>query len=764
MDTIAPDAVQDDLSRQLREVILRQWGFATLRPLQERAMRAVLAGRDSLLVLPTGGGKSLCYQAPAVLRGEITVVISPLISLMKDQVDALRENGVPAVQLNSSLSPEEIREGESAILRNEVRLVFASPERMATNAFRRLLAQANVRTFAIDEAHCISHWGHDFRPEYRQLKQLKQLFPQASIHGFTATATERVRTDIVAQLGLCDPELLVGNLDRSNLTYRITPRHNPMGQVFECINRHKGEAGIIYCIRRRDVDDLTLDLKNAGINVLPYHAGLTIAERKSTQIAFADEKCDVVVATVAFGMGIDRSNIRYVLHTGMPKSIEHYQQETGRAGRDGLEAECFLLYSGSDAITWKKLLEKSASELGENIDPEFLQSAYRHIADMEAFCRPIKCRHQWLVEYFGQTLSSDNCQACDLCLGELPELPEGHTVAKKILSCVARVNENFGVGHVVSVLRGENIAAIREREHDKLSTYGLLREFSKSDIRDYVQQMIGLGVLDRVGDDYPILKLNAASWDVMKDRQTVRLLYIPVPEKETCSKPTKRSKAETASWEGVDHELFEALRVLRREFAESRGVAPYMVLSDATLRELARVRPSSLEGLRMIYGIGEAKLRDYGQPFLNLVDQHCAARQLTRDNPHSTPVAPPPEKGSSRPPSAAKLNAFEMFRKQASIDDVVAKTGRSRATVGEYLGEFIRAERPVSIAAWVSDDIYGQIAAIARREGTDRLKPIFVALEEQVSYEIIRAVVSHLSDGGFQNSEIEVQEDANSSG
>lgn len=746
MDTTASESVQDDLSQRLREVIARQWGFASLRPLQERAMRAVLAGRDSLLVLPTGGGKSLCYQAPAVLRGEITVVISPLISLMKDQVDALRENGVPAVQLNSSLSPEEIREGENAILRNEVRLVFASPERMATSSFRRLLAQANVRTFAIDEAHCISHWGHDFRPEYRQLKHLKQLFPQASIHGFTATATERVRADIVAQLGLQNAEVLVGNFDRPNLTYRVVPRGNLMGQVFDCLDRHKGEAGIIYCIRRRDVDDLTMALKSRGINALPYHAGLTPEVRKETQTAFADEKCDVVVATVAFGMGIDRSNVRYVLHTGMPKTIEHYQQEAGRAGRDGLEAECVLLYSGSDAVTWKFLLEKSTGDSEQPVDPEYLQHAYRHIADMERYCLPITCRHRSLVEYFGQTYEAENCQACDLCLSDAEAHPDSQVIAKKILSCVARVKESFGVGHVISVLRGENIVAIREREHDKLTTYGLLREFSKSDLRDYVQQLIGLGVLERVGDDYPILKLNAASWDVMKDRQTVRLLYIPVLEKETAGKPSKRSKAETASWEGVDHELFEALRVLRREFAEQRGVAPYMILSDATLRELARVRPSSLEGLRMIYGIGEAKLRDYGEPFLGAVNQHCGVRTLSRDNPRSAPVSAPPEKGSSRPPSAAKLTAFEMFRRGESLDDVVAKTGRSRTTVADYLGEFIRTERPESIAVWVPDDIYQQVAAAARREGTERLKPIFVALEEKVPYDIIRAVVSHLPE------------------
>src|SRR5262245_23569647 len=364
-------------------VIRRHWGFETLRPLQAAAMRTVLDGRDSLLVLPTGGGKSLCYQAPAIVRGDTTVVISPLISLMKDQVDGLRGCGVPALQLNSSLSTEEQRAGERAVLEGKIRLLFASPERLATGAFRSLLKQIHVRRFAIDEAHCISHWGHDFRPEYRQLGDLKKLFPQASIHAFTATATQQVRGDIVSQLGLNAAEVLVGNFDRPNLFYNVVPRYNEYEQAFEVLQRHKGEAGIIYCLRRRDVDEMTDALKRAGVNALPYHAGMEAPERKRVHDLFSDEQCDVVVATVAFGMGIDRSNIRYVLHTGMPKSIEHYQQETGRAGRDGLEAECTLLHSTGDATLWKKIVQKSAAESETPIDPEYFENVYRHLDDRE---------------------------------------------------------------------------------------------------------------------------------------------------------------------------------------------------------------------------------------------------------------------------------------------------------------------------------------------------------------------------------------------
>src|SRR6516164_3363649 len=346
----------------LLEVIKHHWGFRALRPLQEPAMRAVVDGRDSLVVMPTGGGKSLCYQAPAVLRGGTTVVVSPLISLMKDQVDSLQAYGIAAAQLDSSLSPAERFAYEQDVRDGAVRLLFVSPERLMMPEFCNLCRQAGVKTFAIDEAHCISHWGHDFRPEYRMMSKIKEVFPGASVHGYTATATEQVRADICKQLALTRPLVLVGNFDRPNLTYRVLRRTDMDKQILEVLARHTGEAGIIYCLRRRDVDEIHATLRQKGHKALPYHAGMNGDERKRVQDAFIAEECDLIVATVAFGMGIDRSNIRFVLHTAMPKSIEHYQQETGRAGRDGLEAECVLLHSAQDYFTWKMILEKSAEE------------------------------------------------------------------------------------------------------------------------------------------------------------------------------------------------------------------------------------------------------------------------------------------------------------------------------------------------------------------------------------------------------------------
>jgi ATP-dependent DNA helicase RecQ len=729
----------------LKAVIVRHWGFPTLRPLQEQAMRAVLTGRDSVVVLPTGGGKSLCYQAPAALRGDTTVVISPLISLMKDQVDSLQACGVPATQIDSMQTPTERSAYEQDVLQGAVRLLFVSPERLVLTDFYRLLQKIDVRTFAIDEAHCISHWGHDFRPEYRQLNRLKELFPQASVHAYTATATERVRLDIIEQLGLKEPEVLVGNFDRPNLTYRVLPRREELKQVLEVIDRHHGEAGIIYCIRRRDVDDLTMALQQHGCKALPYHAGLTSEQRQASQNAFAAEQCDLVVATVAFGMGIDRSNIRFVLHTGMPKSIEHYQQETGRAGRDGLEAECVLLHSGADFMTWKFIIEKSAAEPG--VDPSFLPGSMRHLEEMDRYSRGAVCRHRALVQYFGQGYEPNHCGACDICLGDMEPVEDALVVAQKILSCVARLKERFGIGQVVSVLRGENTEKVRKFSHEQLSTYGLLRDQSKADVRDWVYQLIGQNVLQQEelqlqsGDRVSILKLNPASWEVMKGQRAVRLVQ-PVRRKKG-EKPEK-SKADTVSWEGVDRDLFEALRGLRVRLATERQVPPYVIFSDATLRELSRVRPSSLERMRLIYGVGDAKLRDFGAAFLAIIQEHCQARGLPRDNAPSPPRREEPEP-AARQNTARRFAFFKLFREGAVLEDVMHQTGRARSTVVDYLCDFVREERPASLAPWVSMEVYQRVRAAARQVGTERLKPIYIALGEQVPYDDIRLVLAHLS-------------------
>ena len=598
---------------RLLELIDKHWGYSSLRPLQQEAMLAALSARDSLVVMPTGGGKSLCYQAPALLGEGVTVVVSPLISLMKDQVDGLLACGVAAAQMNSSQSSADNRAVERELFAKKLQLLFVSPERLAMPGFRDMLHRAGVTTFAIDEAHCISHWGHDFRPEYRQLRTLREEFPEASMHAYTATATPEVRRDIALELGLRDPVVLVGDFDRPNLTFRVLPRQDEARQVVDVLERHRGEAGIIYCTRRKDVDSLADKLQRRGLNVVAYHAGLSQEERRTAQEKFSTERCDIVVATVAFGMGIDRSNVRFVLHTAMPKSIEHYQQESGRAGRDGLEAECVLLYSGADLMLWRSML------LSETADSTHAESLLKHLNDMDRYCSGAACRHRALVEYFGQSFAGEGCRACDICLGETEEVEDALVVAQKIVSCVVRVRESWGVSHVVGVLRGEDTEKIRERQHDQLSTYGLLKGHSRHDVREWVYQLVAQGFLVQTDSEYPVLRCGPRAREVLRGYAEVKLRQ-PAVRKKDAGEP-RRERAAAVVMDGpYDRTLFEALRVWRREEAQERGVPPYVIFSDKTLRELARLRPSTRYELRGVYGIGDAKLEAFGDAVLRVVE------------------------------------------------------------------------------------------------------------------------------------------------
>src|ERR1051325_9684529 len=451
---------------------------STLQAREREAMDAILASRDSVVVLPTGGGKSLCFQAPAVSadRG-LALVISPLISLMKDQVDGLRVDGVAAAYLNSTLQARERDEVVADVRSGRCRLLYVSPERIAGEAgqaLRRLLAQSDLRFIAVDEAHCISQWGHDFRPEYRQLGALREEFPGVSLHAFTATATERVRADIVSELRLRDPAVLVGSFDRPNLTYRVLRRGHLKSQLMDVLARHDEEAGIVYCSSRREVEALADWLKDEGLRALPYNAALDDAVRARNQESFLEERADIVVATVAFGMGIDRSNVRFVVHAGAPRSLEHYQQEAGRAGRDGLEAECVLISSAADFVRWKMMLEQNG---------ELTDGARTLLRQMERYATGVGCRHRHLASYFGDTYAAGECGACDVCLGELEAVPDPVPVARKILSCVARVGQRFGVMHVTNVLRGQGGEQVVSRGHDRLSTFGLLRDEPATAVR-----------------------------------------------------------------------------------------------------------------------------------------------------------------------------------------------------------------------------------------------------------------------------------------
>jgi ATP-dependent DNA helicase RecQ len=607
----ADSAEVDDVV--LRAALHRVWGFSGFRPLQREAMLAILASRDSVVVLPTGGGKSLCFQAPAVVQARgVAVVISPLISLMKDQVDGLRVDGVAAAYLNSSQTADERDAVTASVREDRCRLLYVSPERIAGDggpALRRLLQQSGVRFIAVDEAHCISQWGHDFRPEYRQLGRLRDDFPGVSLHAFTATATERVRADIVNELRLDDPAILVGSFDRPNLTYRVLRRGNLHNQLRAILDRHDGEAGIVYCLSRREVESLASRLVEDGHRAVPYHAGLPDTVRSAHQDAFLEERADIVVATVAFGMGIDRSNVRFVVHVGAPRSAEHYQQESGRAGRDGLPAECVLIYSGADFVRWRQMLEANG---------EMTPSARALLADMQRYAAGTRCRHRTLVEYFGETYARPSCGACDWCLKELDVVGESTTVARKILSSVARLKQGWGTGHVTDVLLGRATEKVASCGHDALSTFGLLKEEPVAAVRGYVEQLVAEGFLAREGDPYPVLRLTPAGVTLMRG-QTDCTLYREVRPPAA----PKRRRGASAVAGGVpadiDQDLFDVLREVRLRLARERGVPPYVVFHDTTLREMVERRPKTIEDLYGIYGVGAKKAADFGDTFLDAI-------------------------------------------------------------------------------------------------------------------------------------------------
>jgi len=601
--------------KEIEKALAHYWGYDSFLPLQRQAMECIHCGSDSIVVLPTGGGKSLCFQAPAVTMAGLAVVVSPLISLMKDQVDALTECGVSAMRIDSSMSVVERESVIAQVKEQSLKLLYLSPERLLSHSFIEVLKRIQLSFIAIDEAHCVSMWGHDFRPEYRQLGSLRQVFPDVTIAAYTATATEQVRKDIAQQLRLKEPRMLVGSFDRPNLVYKVRPRKTILKQVCKVLDRHQGESGVIYCIRRKDVDTICADLSTRGYRVAPYHAGMDDADRKNNQDQFINEKVDTIVATVAFGMGIDKSNVRYVIHTGMPKSLEHYQQESGRAGRDGLEAECCLFYSGSDYGIWKSLMR--------DMPADAYKVAMVKLSGIYSFCTGGVCRHRAILRYFGQDLEEESCDACDMCMGELDYIDDSLVTAQKILSCIARLDQRFGGDYTALVLTGSTEKRIMENGHNTLSTYGLLSDYSKHIIRDWIEQLTGQGYIEKHGE-YNVLNITETGWRVLRREETPRLLK-PV------ERPVKASKVATDSWEGVDKGLFEALRRLRSTLAGRKKVPAYVVFGDAALRDMARRRPSLVDGFLEVKGVGKKKCEQYGDVFLAAIKDYCEAHALAVD-------------------------------------------------------------------------------------------------------------------------------------
>lgn len=588
----------------IQQSLEQYFGYSTFRPLQEDIIHAVLDRRDVFVLMPTGGGKSLCYQLPALMQNGVTIVVSPLISLMKDQVDALQTNGINAAYLNSSLTKDEQDHVIANLTNKKLSLLYVAPERLTQRAFLTILQKTDVSLFAIDEAHCISQWGHDFRPEYRQLTILKELFPTAPIIALTATATEKVAADILTNLKLAHPKTFQGSFNRPNLSYASHKREKGYRQVIEVIRNHQDESGIVYCQTRKKVDDLTGLLKKEGIAVLPYHAGLSDEERNDHQERFTRDDVSVIVATVAFGMGINKPNVRYVIHFGLAKNLEQYYQETGRAGRDGLPSDCILLYSFADKTTIEHFIT-------QKVDREEQRIAQTHLQHVVRYATSNTCRRKLLLSYFGEDYPGTSCSNCDNCLSP-KETIDGTIIAQKILSCVYRTGQRFGAHHISNVLLGLETLQVKERNHHTLSTFNILSDYSQSEIKDFIQELIQLEYLQESQDGYPTLHLTKKAAAVLKGRIPIRL-----------TKPVVRNlKKKKSLSQAVDTALFQKLRVLRKTLADKEQVPPYVIFSDVSLQEMASQFPTTPAAFLEIKGVGQHKLEKYGESFIREITSY----------------------------------------------------------------------------------------------------------------------------------------------
>jgi ATP-dependent DNA helicase RecQ len=585
------------------ELLKKYWGYSSFQPLQQETIGSVLSGNDTLAIMATGGGKSLCYQLPALCRGGLTLVISPLIALMKDQVDDLNGRGIPAAAWNSSLESRE-RAGISEGLKNgTLRLLFVSPERCAQVHFLNMLESCHVRLIAIDEAHCISGWGHNFRPEYRQLSQLRKIFPGVPIIALTATATPEVRKDIIQQLGLSHTREFVGSFDRKNLQYRVIEKKNPHVFLQHYLGQHRSDAGIIYCLSRNETEEIAGMLKKRGFRALAYHAGLSQQVRESAQDAFLKGEVKVVCATVAFGMGIDKPDVRFVIHYCLPRSLESYYQETGRAGRDGKYSECILLYSRADHGRLRSMIGRD----GENENN--LRISLKKLQAMADYCETTACRRKHLLRYFGEVYPADNCGSCDRC-AHPPDMIDTTSAAQLITGCIQALPGCYGIELISDVLRGSKGTKIREYQFDRLPVYGSGKKYSKTQYRAWINELVRQGFLTRTGDQYPVISVSGKGAELLKGRVRVML---PIPETGTTTEPGNGTDKEDNS------ALFQRLKSLRKELADEQRVPPYMIFPDRSLREMAESRPADRTGFLAINGVGASRLAKYGPAFLDAI-------------------------------------------------------------------------------------------------------------------------------------------------
>lgn len=710
---------------EAQNILKKYFGYENFRPGQEEIIGHILNHEDVLGIMPTGAGKSICYQVPAMILDGVTIVISPLISLMKDQVDSLNEIGIPATFINSTLSYNNYEQTIENIIHNVYKIIYVAPERLNSDTFLNLLNKINISMVTIDEAHCVSQWGHDFRPSYCEIaNMILNLKKRPIVSAFTATATELVKNDIINLLHLENPYCLTTGFDRKNLKFSVETPNDKIEFIINYLDEHKNKSGIIYCLTRKNVDTVFDKLSDLGLSVSKYHGGMTEKQRRLSQEDFTFDRTKIMVATNAFGMGIDKSNVRYVIHYNMPKDLESYYQEAGRGGRDGEKADCILLFSRSDIVTNKVLIESIPSGTSH-------YQEYEKLNDMVDYCNTDKCLRKYILEYFGETTDFDNCGNCGNCLDD-SELTDITADTQKILSCIKRMNERFGSSMVVDVLRGSKGSRLLSLGFDNLSTYGIMKDYPKDSLRDLISYLITEGYIKSIGDKYPVLMLTPLSNDVLFNGSKV---YTKLKLNKAESKSTS-SKSQTSIIEPkFDENLFAILSDLRKKIANENFIAPFIVFSDVSLKQMCTFYPTDAESMLKIEGVGLNKLVKYGNVFIETISNY-----VSKNNIDVQDLAP--TKKVKAPKQDTKLVSYEMFSTGMSIEDIANERGLTRITIEGHLIDCLEKGMDLNLEKYVHTEYKDEILKAIEEIGTEKLKPIKEALPEDVSYFDIRYYVA----------------------